>query len=124
MATILIVDDNADCRDIAAETLALGGHETAEAADGRAALARLAQGGVALVLLDIDMPDMNGVEILKAIRGNPATAGLPVIAHTAIASPDDRDYFRARGFDDLLCKPVATGALARMCALWLEKKAA
>jgi CheY-like chemotaxis protein len=59
-----------------------------------------------LVLLDISLPSMTGLEVLEHMRADPALARLPVIALTAHAMPDDREKFLAQGFDAYVSKPI------------------
>jgi len=75
----------------------------------------------ALVLLDIQLPGMDGFEVLRRLRADPATAGIPVIAVSANAMPDDLERARAAGFDDYLTKPLR---LARLEQLVAERVAA
>jgi CheY-like chemotaxis protein len=82
MATVLIVDDDAALRESIAETLADLGHDPIEAVDGRAALARLRQPGVDAVLLDLRMPGLDGMEVLRQLRAQPEAP--PVAVLTAV----------------------------------------
>lgn len=86
------------------------------ASDGREALDTLATTHCDLVLLDISMPGMSGIEVCQSIRANPAIANLPVIAYTAHAQPEDRRNFIASGFDEVLIKPVSSEKLANAVA--------
>lgn len=80
-ARILIVDDNEDVRRILALRLALAGYEVADAADGRAGLAALRAGRWDLVLLDLAMPELDGFDVLSALRGE-APSAPPVVVIT------------------------------------------
>ena len=84
MATILIVDDNSALRESLAETVAGLGHRPLSAASGQEALARLECEAVDAVLLDLRMPDMDGIEVLRRLRDNPKRP--PVVILTAFAS--------------------------------------
>jgi len=86
------------------------------ASDGREALETLATTHCDLLLLDISMPGMSGIEVCQNIRANPALADLPVIAYTAYAQPEDRRNFIASGFDEVLIKPVSRDKLASVVA--------
>ena len=80
MARILVVDDAPDIRMLVRQVLGMQGHHIVEAAGGRAALAELDSGRtIDLVILDVQMPDLDGWMTLASIRGNVATAGTPVI---------------------------------------------
>jgi PAS domain S-box-containing protein len=109
-ARILIVDDSRVVRKALQAELAKTGYETILAASGEDGLKKL-DPGVALVLLDLHMPDLNGMEVLKQIRANPATRAIPVIMLTAMSDLADRiDAFTA-GADDYLLKPYQTTEL-------------
>ena len=119
---LLVVDDNALNRQVASELLRNEGAQVLLADGGAAALALLA-GGVAridLVLMDVQMPDMDGYQATRAIRRDPALARLPVLAMTANAMAGDRDKCLAAGMHDYLEKPIDIDALVdavvRHCA--------
>jgi len=102
---IAIVEDNPDNR-LLALALLEGLYECTEYASGIDALAGLVQERPDLVLLDISLPGMDGVETLQHIRAHPALAHLPVIALTAHAMTGDREKYIAAGFDDYVTKPI------------------
>jgi CheY-like chemotaxis protein len=106
--TILYAEDDATNRFVVTRYLEKLGHRVIEAEDGELALEALAKGGIDLVLLDIQMPKVNGLEVLDAIRkGEIASvpSSLPVIAVTAYAMESERESFMARGMDGYLAKP-------------------
>jgi two-component system, sensor histidine kinase len=104
---ILVVDDIATNRLVAASMLQASGAQVAEAAGGRDALAILAQQPVDLVLLDMNMPDMDGFATFRAIRAlDGAAARVPVLAMTADVLPAQRALFMAAGLDGYLPKPL------------------
>ncbi len=115
---VLVVDDIASHRVLAQAVLEHLGWTVLTAVDGRAALGVLAADHVDLVLLDISMPGMSGIEVCQNIRANPALADVPVIAYTVHAQAEDRRNFIASGFDEVLIKPInrdaLSGALAAM----------
>jgi two-component system cell cycle response regulator DivK len=74
--------------------------------NGAAALEGIVRERPDLVLLDISLPGMDGVEVLRRLRAEPALAGLPVIALTAHAMAGDREKYLALGFDDYVTKPI------------------
>ena len=107
---ILLVEDDADNRTILSEFLEAQGFDVESVATGREALDR-AEGNVHdLVILDIQLPGMDGLEVLRELRASSAS-GLPVLALTALAMVGDRDRILAAGADSYMTKPVALGAL-------------
>jgi len=87
--------------------------------DGQAALDRLAAAAFDIVLMDIRMPGMDGLQATRLIRANAALARLPVIAMTAHALPGDRDKSRAAGMNDHVCKPFEPAQLFETMLRWL-----
>jgi eukaryotic-like serine/threonine-protein kinase len=117
VTTILVVDDNADNRELLARRLEREGLQTRTAEDGRAALTAVAQGDVSLVLLDIMMPGMSGLDVLRAIREVHTAAQLPVVMVTARSDSDDVVEALGLGANDYVTKPVDFAvALARIQA--------
>jgi len=115
---ILVADDDPDIRDIVSFRLERAGYETAQAANGDEALNMALERPPALCILDVMMPKVNGFELVRELRGNETTQGIPVLMLTA--SVQDKDV--ARGFeigaDDYLKKPFNTNELlARVAAL-------
>ena len=108
---VLVVDDNAINRRLAVAFLTRLGLQTQEAADGPMALERLNSGSFDVVLLDISMPGMSGEEVLAVLRADPRLSGLPVIAYTAHALPDEKQRLLDAGFDELLIKPITFKAV-------------
>ena len=104
-AKILVVDDNPRNIKLLAELLKAENHEVITAESGEAALKLVAAEKPDLVLLDVMMPGMNGYEVCQAIRGDPATAILPVVLVTAL-DPQERIKGLQAGADDFLTKPV------------------
>ncbi|MEM8934394.1 MAG: response regulator, partial [Acidobacteriota bacterium] len=105
-ATLLVVDDVEENRDILVRRLRRDGYTMLAAATGEEALARVAAGGVDLVLLDIMMPGMDGFEVLRRLRADPASADLPVVMVTAKDEGEDLDRAFELGADDHIAKPV------------------
>lgn len=108
---LLVVDDQAPNRRLLADLLQVHGYEVATADSGEQALAALASGNIDLVLLDVLMPAMNGYEVCRAVRANPATAMLPVIMVTALDPAEERVKGLEAGADDFLVKPINTAEL-------------
>jgi len=123
-ARILLVEDQEINQIVARKTLERAGATVAVAGNGRIALARLAEESFDLVLMDCQMPEMDGFEATAQIRQTEAGTGrhLPIIAMTAHAMVEDRDRCLASGMDDYLTKPIAREALLRGVALWLAPR--
>ncbi len=106
MKTILIVEDNEKNMKLARDILQAKGYATLEAVNGedgvRLALAHLPD----LVLMDIQLPDINGIEAFTRIRANADTKAIPVVAFTASVTPLDRNRITGAGFDDFIGKPI------------------
>jgi two-component system cell cycle response regulator DivK len=107
MTKILIADDNPVSRELIREVLELSHYEIIEASNGQEALERTEQSAPDLVLLDIEMPLLNGFGVLRQLRGNPRFASLPVLALTAYAMQGDREKALAAGFDEYITKPIS-----------------
>ena len=103
---IVVADDNPESREFLRDALASPNFEIAEAVDGREALARVQEIHPDLVLMDIQMPLMDGYAALEQIRRDPQFASLPVVALTAFAMQGDRETALAAGFDGYIPKPV------------------
>jgi signal transduction histidine kinase/CheY-like chemotaxis protein len=115
---ILLAEDNAVNRRLACYLLEKKGHTVITAQDGREALAMLETETVELILMDVQMPGMDGVEATRVIRAREKASGLhvPIVALTAHAMSGDRDYCLAAGMDDYLTKPIRAEDLHRVLA--------
>jgi len=103
---ILIVDDDPNNRKLIRIALEKSGYQTVEAENGEQAI-RLANESVpALILMDIQMPVLDGISALMAIRSGKITNDIPVIALTSYAMKGDREHFLSQGFDDYVSKPI------------------
>jgi two-component system cell cycle response regulator DivK len=101
----MIIEDNADNRMLLRAILG-DTYEVTEHPNGPEGLAALAAERPEILLLDISLPGMDGVEVLKHIRADPDFGRLPVIAFTAHAMSNDRGKFLEHGFDDYITKPI------------------
>jgi len=115
---ILIVDDVATNRIVMKGRLAQAFHEPLLAEDGLSALRMVREGAPELVLLDLDLPDIGGIDILRLLRADPLSRDLPVIVHTARATHETRLAALRAGADDVIVKGTdAALLLARIRAL-------
>jgi two-component system cell cycle response regulator DivK len=103
---ILVVEDNEKSMKLFRDVLRASGYRTLEASTGGRALLSAATHMPALVLMDIRLPDMTGVEALSRLRLDERTARIPVLALTAQAMKGDRERFIEAGFNGYLSKPV------------------
>ena len=111
MGTVLIVDDNRASRDLIRAILKPVRCDIIEASTGQQALELIQQERPGLVLLDIDIPGLDGLMVVKTIRENTSLAGLPVVAVTAFAMEGDCERAIAAGFTAYVTKPVRAAAL-------------
>lgn len=103
---ILVVEDNEKNMKLFRDVLSATGYRTLEARTGGEAIELATANPPDLVLMDIQMPDVDGVEALRRLRADERTAAIPVLAVTAQAMQGDREHFLAQGFDGYLSKPV------------------
>jgi two-component system cell cycle response regulator DivK len=103
---VLVVEDNEKNMKLVRDILLAIGYSPLEASSGEQALALAAESAPALVLMDIQLPDLDGSEALRRLRSDERTAAIPVLALTAQAMQGDRERFLAAGFDGYLSKPV------------------
>ena len=103
---VLVVEDNELNMKLFREVLESSGHRMLEAETGRRAVALTTEHRPDLVLMDIQLPDIDGVEALRILRADERTASVPVLALTAQAMEGDRERFLPAGFDGYLSKPV------------------
>lgn len=106
MAKILLVEDNEANRDMLSRRLARQGFDVSIAVDGGEGVASARQNLPDLILMDMSLPVMNGWEATRALKGDPTTAHIPVIALTAHAMAGDREQALSAGCDDYDTKPV------------------
>jgi two-component system cell cycle response regulator DivK len=103
---VLVVEDNEKNMKLFRDVLEATGYTPLEASSGEQALSLATESLPALVLMDIQLPDMDGVEALRRLREDERTVHIPVLALTAQAMQGDRERFLEAGFDGYLSKPV------------------
>jgi two-component system, cell cycle response regulator DivK len=103
---VLIVEDNEKNMKLVRDVLQATGYSTLEATTGEEAIELSLSQAPALVLMDVQLPGIDGVEALERLRQNERTASIPVLALTAQAMSGDRERFLEAGFDGYLAKPV------------------
>ena len=110
---ILVVEDNEKNMKLFRDVLQARGYDIVEATTGGQAVELAIEHGPELVLMDIQLPDIDGIEALGRLRANERTASIPVLALTAQAMEGDRERFLASGFDGYVSKPVNIVELVR-----------
>jgi two-component system cell cycle response regulator DivK len=105
-ARVLVVEDNEKNMKLVRDVLTASGYSTLEATTGGRAMELAREHAPNLVLMDIRLPDIDGVEALGRFRADARTASIPVLALTAQAMEGDRERFLAAGFDGYISKPV------------------
>jgi two-component system, cell cycle response regulator DivK len=106
MATVLIVEDNPANLKLAIFVLKSAGHSVIIAEDAEAALTLARAEQPHLILMDIQLPGMDGLEATRLLKQDDATRGIPVIALTAMAMKGDEERIRAAGCDGYIAKPL------------------
>ncbi len=106
MSLILIVEDNEKNMKLVRDILNAKGHETMEAGTAEDGIELASKRVPDLVLMDIQLPGMNGMEALKVLRSEPKTAKVPVVAITASVMTQDRQKIMDTGFDGFIEKPI------------------
>jgi two-component system, cell cycle response regulator DivK len=115
-ALVLIIEDNPRNLNLARDILNHNGYETLEAENAADGLGLARARHPDLVLMDLQLPGMDGVQALGHLRSDPAERGIPVIALTAFAMTDDRERFLVAGFDDYVAEPLDIREFPRQVA--------
>ena len=117
---ILIVDDTQAIVDLTKFVMMAAGYEVATAATAHEALLQIMEVRPDLVLMDIQMPVMDGITLTRRLKADPLTQHMTIVAFTAYAVKGDALGLRAAGFDGFICKPVDVSTLAAQVGFWLE----
>jgi two-component system, cell cycle response regulator DivK len=119
MKKVLVVDDNPVSRELIREVLEAPDLEILEVPDGKAALQSIAELHPDVVLMDIQMPVLDGFAALRELRKDPSFRKLPVLAVTAFAMRGDREKAQRAGFDAYITKPIDGAELERLVRAFL-----
>ena len=122
MSLILIVEDNEKNLKLVRDVLQVKGYQTLEAGTAEDGLKLARDRAPDLILMDIQLPGMNGIEALKALRAAPATARIPVVAITASVMQQDRQHIMSAGFDGFIEKPINLRGLLDTVQQILKRK--
>ena len=119
---ILIVEDNPKNLKLVRDTLQVKGYQTLEAETGEEGVRLAHERQPALILMDIQLPGITGVEALQRLRADPATQHTPVVAVTASVMPQDRTRIMAAGFNGFQGKPISVRELLATVRAILDKR--
>ena len=106
MTTVLVIDDNAMNRKLACDVLEAAGFRTAEAATAAEGIAQATERAPDLILLDLRLPDMPGVEVARRLRGDGRAPRIPIVAMSALSLEEHGEWLEAAGFVGYLDKPI------------------
>jgi two-component system cell cycle response regulator DivK len=117
---ILVVEDNELNRKLIVAVLTYHGYKTLEAMDGAEGIIAAVEHMPDLILMDIQMPVMDGMTAINILKNDPRTQGVKVIALTSFAMKDDRERFIGAGFVDYIAKPINTRELPELLKKYLS----
>jgi two-component system cell cycle response regulator len=120
-ARILIVDDNATNLKLTAYLVKAKGYEVVTAPDAESALAAIREHAPQLILMDVQLPGIDGLELTRRLKADPATAHILIVAVTAYAMKGDQDKAMTAGCDGYVTKPIDTRALPETIATLLAR---
>jgi two-component system cell cycle response regulator DivK len=119
---ILVVEDNERNLKLVRDVLQYAGYDVIAASSGEQGVALARERVPDLVLMDLQLPEMDGTEALRLLRDDPLTRGIPVVAVTAFAMKDDRERALDAGFDSYIEKPISVRALPEQVRGFLDRK--
>jgi two-component system, cell cycle response regulator DivK len=120
MPCVLIVDDNAMNIDLVSFVLDAGGFKVEAVQDPRLAVAHIAQSRPDVILMDVQMPGIDGVELTRRLKSDPATRDIVVVAFTAYAMKGDEARLRSAGCDAYVSKPIDVATFAQTVRAHLD----
>ena len=118
---VLVVDDNPTNAKLVAYVLARHGFDVRTAADAAEAVAAIAERRPRVILMDLQLPGVDGFELTRRLKADAATADIAIVAVTAYAMTGDEDRARAAGCDGYLSKPIDTRTLGDVVASYLDR---
>jgi two-component system cell cycle response regulator DivK len=119
---ILVVEDNERNLKLVRDVLQYAGYDVIAASSGEQGVALARERLPDLVLMDLQLPEMDGTEALRRLRNDPLTRAIPVVAVTAFAMKDDRERALNAGFDSYIEKPISVRALPDQVRGFLDRK--
>jgi two-component system, cell cycle response regulator DivK len=120
---ILVVEDQEDLRGVLRDLFTSSGYTVIEAVDGAAGVARAKSDRPDIILMDIQMPVIDGYEATRQIKSDPDLTSIPIVAVSSFAMKGDEEKARAAGCDEYVTKPYSPVQLLRMVRGYLVKKA-
>lgn len=121
MNTILVVEDNEKNLKLFAEILTASGYNILAARDGAEGIRLAKENSPALILMDIQMPVMDGKKAMQILKAEPATKAIPIIAITSYAMPGDMERMLGDGFDAYMAKPIDFKEFCKIIEKTLDK---
>jgi two-component system cell cycle response regulator DivK len=119
-AKILVVDDIRLNRELAKDLLEMEGYQVLEAVCGKEGIEKARQNKPDIILLDIELPDMNGLEVIKVIKKDPEINPIPVVAFTGHNQHEEQEKFLVAGFAGFISKPFDIKTFPQMVAKFLK----
>jgi two-component system, cell cycle response regulator DivK len=116
LARVLIVEDNPLNLKLVRDVLLMAGFEVIEARTGEDGVARAQDSHPDVILMDLQLPGVDGTQAMRTIKASPRGSGIPIVALTAFAMSEDRDRALRNGFDGYLSKPISVRDLPRQIA--------
>ena len=120
-ARVLLAEDNVDNLEMVSNYLRLLGFEVHTAQDGLEAVALAQAYRPDIIIMDVQMPELDGLEATRRLRADPALRLTPIIALTALAMPGDRERCLDAGMDDYLSKPLGLSELHKSLTSWIKR---
>jgi two-component system, cell cycle response regulator DivK len=121
-ARVLIVEDNPLNLKLVRDVLLKAGFDVIEARTGEDGVARAQDSQPDVILMDLQLPDIDGTQAMRTIKASPSGSGIPIVALTAFAMSEDRDRALRNGFDGYLSKPISIRDLPRQIAELLPER--
>jgi two-component system, cell cycle response regulator DivK len=121
-ARILVVEDNERNLKLVRDVLEFAGYQVVGVRSGEQGIVLARERPPDLVLMDLQLPDMDGVATLRALRLDPVTRGVPVVAVTAFAMKEDRERALRAGFDGYLAKPISVRELPGQVRAFIDRE--
>jgi two-component system cell cycle response regulator DivK len=122
LARVLIVEDNPLNLKLVRDVLLNAGFDVIEARTGEDGVARAQDSRPDVILMDLQLPGVDGTQAMRAIKASPRGSGIPIVALTAFAMSEDRDRALRNGFDGYLSKPISVRDLPRQIAELLPER--